>query len=994
MDNDVLTFTELMEKRQKDGVIENINEITKTNDDTKYLIEQQDLYKELLQQLTSELETTNQNDFVHPSVLPDDDVIDDGRVVGEFIISESHIFRNIGSDLFLPMKTEECIDFLKDRLSTMTETKFILDNKLNNLVRYLKISYSILDSDMKELADACIEHNDLKKMFNDEQLIEKNLQTGDLMPAGVVTEDKEEYIFNDEFGSDNNDSNGIMEIVEELDDKGNTIVSKLVEADEKKSESKPIKNVDERGKNYLKNKKKRDRLKAKKQRLREEQLAIDAQIKEVKDMSEITEKEIQVKPTQSSSTKEDTPKETDLDIPIIKEVDLKDIKILGPRKNMESGNVEVPEYLKHTDPSKPAIAKEDIFHMNDLVSALEEMEIIEEQDLDEGDEDNDKIVSDITETEIILQDIHYDYDKLNKYFVDEEEDINLNFDEEDLYDEADFDVSKMISESKTDSFADRFEKLTLNNKLNKVVNNIDAKPILKRNLGLTVIDANNQNKKSVSFASSLQIKEFESHKLFNRRNTFSNMAYYMYLDQSIEIEMDEVTISNTNKNKLVKHTDDDEEEELQTESLDLGDIDDILSDTVKKLTGEDNVAVNDIVVENEVSEVVEPVVPEKKKMSRFKRESRREKRNSLIFTENSDFNVFGNNDTVENAVEEVVFEKDIVFDHSDSIIEEVQNEEEGDDSFNTLYQKSLQKTESYFTEEELEEGRDYAQNIYIEQEEDFEEEEEDLGPIDEEEYEAQKQNNELLKKEEEKALKELLEKPYEFPEELIKAINEDKDIEIIQEPKIDYSQFRTTDEMAEAYNMGLYDDEKDEFSNKNFQRVEGMAIDYTDDSHKGYIIEKLDDFKGYNEQVEVLKDDIAEFIHNTTNVNKEEEDVDNEDDKQVMVDIVEHEIEFGSETDDHNEDEMNYFQVSDLNDDYRLNEDVLREDISKEYQRLKQKIIKSQKSEELEILKKQAYQVVNDVTENEDPRQFELLDEVGNPIKKSRFKQQRIKMKL
>ena len=91
---------------------------------------------------------------------------------------------------------------------------------------------------------------------------------------------------------------------------------------------------------------------------------------------------------------------------------------------------------------------------------------------------------------------------------------------------------------------------------------------------------------------------------------------------------------------------------------------------------------------------------------------------------------------------------------------------------------------------------------------------------------------------------------------------------------------------------------------------------------------------------------------------------------------------------------MNYFQVSDLNDDYRLNEDVLREDISKEYQRLKQKIIKSQKSEELEILKKQAYQVVNDVTENEDPRQFELLDEVGNPIKKSRFKQQRIKMKL
>ena len=268
-----------------------------------------------------------------------------------------------------------------------------------------------------------------------------------------------------------------------------------------------------------------------------------------------------------------------------------------------------------------------------------------------------------------------------------------------------------------------------------------------------------------------------------------------------------------------------------------------------------------------------------------------------------------------------------------------------DESFNTLYQRSLEKTDSYFTEEELDEGREYAQNIYLEQEEDYDEdEEEDLGPVDEDEYEAQKQNNEEKRKEEDD-LQEILNKPYEFPEELIKAINEDKDIEVIQEPKVDFSQFRTTEEMAEAYNLGLYDDDKDEFSNKNYQRVEGMVIDYTDDSHKGYIIEHVEDFKGYNEQVEILKDDIAEFIHDTQNLEKHVDSSENEEGDEVMLDIVEHDIEFTND----DEDDVNYFHMNDLNDDERLDEDV---------------------------------------------RQFEPLDEVGNPIKKSRFKQQRIKMSI
>lgn len=963
-----------MEKRQRDGVVENINAITKTTDDSKYLIEQQELYNELLQQLTTELELSNQNDFVHPNSVPDDDVIDDGRVVGEFIISESNIFRNIGMDLFVPMETSQCIDFLKERLITMEETKFILENKLNNLVRHLKISYSILDSDLKDLADACIVHNDLKKMFNEDILIEKNLNTGDLMPAGIVTGD-EDYVFNDEFGMDDHDSSGIMEIVEELDVNGNTVVSKVVQANET---AKPKHSENKQGKNYKKNKKKRDRMKAKKQKLKEEQLALDAQIKEVKDMNESANNQKEVASEDSSEKEHNDPSP---DIPIIKEVDLKDIKILGPRKNLETGNVEVPEYLKHTDPSKPAIAKEDLLDMNDLVAALEDMEVVEEEPMEE---DNDEVVCDVTESDMILQDIHYDYDKLNKYLVEEDVEINLNFDDEELYDESEFDVSKMIAESKTDDLSNRFEKFIIDYKQPKPLLNAGLKPILKKIIGPTVIDSNKETKKSVSFANTLQIKEFESHKLFNRKNTFSNMAYYMYLDQSIEIEMDEDTITNTNKNKIINE-DGDEEEELKTESLDIDEVDDILSDTVKKLTGEDTVAINDI-IEKEVPEAVEEIVTSKKKMSRFKKESRREKRNSLMFTESSEFNVFANEEN-QNVVEEFVIEKDVILEHSDSNTH-AEDEEEADESFNTQYQRSLEKTDSYFTEEELDEGREYAQNIYLEQEEDYDEdEEEDLGPVDEDEYEAQKQNNEEKRKEEDD-LQEILNKPYEFPEELIKAINEDKDIEVIQEPKVDYSQFRTTEEMAEAYNLGLYDDDKDEFSNKNYQRVEGMSIDYTDDSHKGYIIEHMEDFNGYNEQVEILKDDIAEFIHDTQNLEKHADLSENEGDE-VMVDIVEHEVEFTNE----DEDDVNYFHMNDLNDDYRLDTDVLREDITKEYQRLKQKIIKMQKSEELEKLKSQE-EAVNDVLEKEDPRQFEPLDEVGNPIKKSRFKQQRIKMNI
>lgn len=978
---DVKHLSNMVQDKQKQNILDGMGEAAKTVDDIKYLKTQKELYIDLHDDLL---------DFDGDEQKEEVSVDDEGKIVGELVIFGKTIFKNIGLDYFVQIDRVECMEFLEERLESITETEFVLDNKLNNIVRNLKVSYPVLDPYVQTQVNSCINENGLADMFNNDVLIERNLQTGDLMPSGIITDDgRNEYIFNDSYGTADDT---VMDIVEQLDESGNIISSKL------ESSSKDSKDEPKRGKNYKKNKKKRARAKAKKRekaQLQVEKLSEveraeneDEFLEMLQDMGIINKAQIDTKKQEAAEVKEGLGN----NLPIIKEVDLKDIKILGPQMNEANGQVELPEYLKYTDPNKPAIAPNDILEYTDLINALESL------DVKEVESDDGAVISDIVETELLPADVEYDYEKLNKYLIendDEEMDLaNMKFEEADLFHEDDFDITKLIVNTKKEALKEKINELLIENKYYKFdPNKVPSTKSILKNLEMDKSGSQDENKKTVAFASSLEIKEFENTKLFNKRNTFVNMAYYMNLDVPVEIEMDSITRKNTNYNKESITTIVFEEEEAQTDTLDMSEIDHILEETVNKLTGGD-----DLKNGNAESTFNHSASEKKEHVSRFKkdRESRKSKRNSLIFSELTNLDFTGSPLSEESAtgVESTIIEHDLVVE--EGFIDDNVETEEGDDSFNTIYLKSLQNENNFFSSTESEEEVKYEKNIFLEEESNFEENNEDddddeydLGPIEEEEFNKNFEAKRKLKKDvkaEERLLDEMVESQYEFPEELIKAINEDKDIEVIQQPKIDFSQFRTTEEMAEAYNMDLYDDDYDEFSSKNYKQVEGMPIDYTDDGNKGYIIEKLKDFEGYNEQVELLKDDISTFIKNTTQAQffSEEED----DDAPLMVDIIENELELDSSlnppinSDVFEDDDVNYFSFNDEN-EYRLSESVLKEDISREYQRLKQNIIKKQ---ELEA-------TTSDITEHES-RQFEPIDESGNPVKKSRFKQRRIKMNL
>ncbi|OBA26704.1 hypothetical protein HANVADRAFT_2530, partial [Hanseniaspora valbyensis NRRL Y-1626] len=620
--------------------------------------------------------------------------------------------------------------------------------------------------------------------------------------------EEEPYVFNDSYGTREDD---IMEIIEQLDESGNIIssnVSTTINGDK----------VDEpkRGKNYKKNKKKRARAKAKKQekRLKEEmelkksETGVKSHMKDDQFYEMLEDMGIINQQSKNNATENREPdvleKEIPKDLPIIKEVDIKDIQILGPRVNSENGQVEVPDYLKYNDPTKPAIDPKDIMEYTDLIKALENVEMNEEEGGEEGGEggeggeEEDIVVNDIVETELLPAEIEYDYEKLNKYFVedndyffdnDKEVDLsNLKFDKEDLFDEEEFDIKALMAQGKKESLKDKIEEILIESKQHMLKYQTDIEKIETKSILKVTNDKSEDNvKKSVSFASSLQIKEFENTKMFNKRNTFVNMSYYMNLDGPIEIELDTVTQRNTDLNKISILIDNDTveevEEEAQTETLDISEINKIMEETANKLTGGDDLT-NDI--NNNYSE--EDNSSNKEKVSRFRkdRQSRKSKRNSLMFSEMTDFAIkdiiVENNDNYdEPAIEPTIIEHDFVVENDfvDSQMDqnEDEDEEEGDESFNTIYQKSLQNGNNFFTDGELEEGREYAENIFLEQESEFLEneieedgieEEFDLGPVEDEEFEKNFEAKKKIKEQtdaEERALNEMVHSEYEFPEE-------------------------------------------------------------------------------------------------------------------------------------------------------------------------------------------------------------------------------------
>ncbi|CAI4444892.1 ADE_G0016650.mRNA.1.CDS.1 [Saccharomyces cerevisiae] len=146
------------------------------------------------------------------------------------------------------------------------------------------------------------------------------------------------------------------------------------------------------------------------------------------------------------------------------------------------------------------------------------------------------------------------------------------------------------------------------------------------------------------------------------------------------------------------------------------------------------------------------------------------------------------------------------------------------------------------------------------------------------------------------------------------------------------------DDMVKAYSLGLYDDDLEE--------------------DPGTIVEKLEDFKEYNKQVELLRDEIRDFQLENQPVTMEEE----ENDGNVMNDIIEHEF---PESYTNAEDEV------------ALHPDRLQEEVAIEYRRLKEATASKWQSSSPAAH-----------TEGE----LEPIDKFGNPVKTSRFRSQRLHM--
>ncbi|KAL3240111.1 prefoldin-like protein [Nakaseomyces bracarensis] len=179
--------------------------------------------------------------------------------------------------------------------------------------------------------------------------------------------------------------------------------------------------------------------------------------------------------------------------------------------------------------------------------------------------------------------------------------------------------------------------------------------------------------------------------------------------------------------------------------------------------------------------------------------------------------------------------------------------------------------------------------------------------------------------------------PKELKEYLEKGEAKDK----FNKARVDFQSLgENLDDMAVAYSMGLYDDDVED---------------------PGTIIEHVKDFENYNKEVKSLEGDIREFRLN--NPMQVEED---DDDAPMMTDIKENDI------------PENY--SSDGEEDYSLSADSLSHSIALEYRNKKEQMINTLAAE------------MPIIEQDEDQRQFEPIDENGNPIKQSRFRSQRTQL--
>lgn len=184
-----------------------------------------------------------------------------------------------------------------------------------------------------------------------------------------------------------------------------------------------------------------------------------------------------------------------------------------------------------------------------------------------------------------------------------------------------------------------------------------------------------------------------------------------------------------------------------------------------------------------------------------------------------------------------------------------------------------------------------------------------------------------------------------FPKEVIDKA--EKESVLQQRPKVDYNALgEDLDNMARAYALGVYDDDLDD--------------------DPGMVLEKVTDFKVYNEQVEKLKDEIEAFKISNPLEKQTEHEPESDEDEPLMTDITENDI------------PENYCKTN-PQDDLALDSERLHESIAVEYSRLREVIASRAKPPSRS-------------PDNDEHKQIEPIDEDGQPIKQSRFRSQRFKL--
>ncbi|CAL9733618.1 bud site selection protein 27 [Monosporozyma servazzii] len=208
-----------------------------------------------------------------------------------------------------------------------------------------------------------------------------------------------------------------------------------------------------------------------------------------------------------------------------------------------------------------------------------------------------------------------------------------------------------------------------------------------------------------------------------------------------------------------------------------------------------------------------------------------------------------------------------------------------------------------------------------------------------------------------------------FPTEIKDAIHKmGKTEENMHVANVDYSGLNDNlDDMVKAYSLGLYDDDLEE--------------------HPGTVLEKVEDFKSYNQEVESLSDVIKEFKKENPMF---EGDMETEEDNKIMTDtILERDI-----PEDYSDDDNTSKAFLD---DYGLNSDNLQESVVFDYHKLKQTILPKLQAEiELQSASHKHSHTHSDPHDHSHSHSaqdgIEPVDSEGNPIRVSKFKSQRLQL--